>query len=129
MIGTVWDSINLALSVALLVAALAALHTSKHWTQHKQRNATATLNAKRERNYSTTPPIVSRHSGLDKQPQSATYAIHPSCQETVSKLIMSKQETQTVNSKQHTEDATPAEGTPHYPSTPAHTGQETTQQH
>lgn len=117
MIGTVWDSINLALSVALLVVALAALHTSKHWAQHKQRNATATLNAKRERNSYTTPPIVNKHSGLETPLQSATYATYPSCQETVSKLIMSKQETQTVNSKQLTENATPVGGRPLSPST------------
>ena len=116
MIGTVWDSINLALSVALLVVALAALHTSKHWTQHKQRNATATLNAKRERNSYTTPPIAKKHSGSETLPPPATYAVYPSCLETVSKLIMSKQETPTQNSKQLTEDATPVGGLPHSPS-------------
>lgn len=115
MIGTVWDSISLALSVALLVAALVALHTSKHWTQHKQRNATATLNAKRERNSYTTPPTENKHSGLETLPPPATYAVYPSSLETVSKQIMSKQATPTANYLQHTEDATPVGGIPHSP--------------
>ena len=107
MIGTVWDSINLALSVALLVVALAALHTSKNWTQHKQRNATVIHNAKRGKNSYTTPTIVNKHSGLETPPPPATYAVYPSCQETRLKLIMLMQETQTVNSNLHIEDATP----------------------
>jgi hypothetical protein len=128
MTGTVWDSISLALSVALLVVALAALHTSKHWIQHKQRNATVTLNAKRERNSYTTPPIASKHSGSETLPPPATYAVYPSCQETVSKLIMSKQETPTQNSKQLTEDATPVGVVPPSPSTtPATHGRQTAQ--
>ena len=106
MTGTVWDSISLALSVALLVVALAALHTSKHWIQHKQRNATVTLNAKRERNSYTTPPIVNKHSGLETPLPPATYAVSHSYQETASKLITSKQETLTAHSQQHTDDAT-----------------------
>ena len=129
MTGTVWDSISLALSVALLVVALAALHTSRNWTQHKQRNETATLNAKRERNSSTTPPTASKHSGSETQPQYATYAVSPSCQETLSKLIMSKQETPTANYLQHTDDATPAGVAPHYPNTPPTQGRQTAQQH
>ena len=129
MTGTVWDSISLALSVALLVVALAALHTSRNWTQHKQRNATVTLNAKRERNSYTTPPTARKHSGSDKQPQYATYATNPSCLETRLKLITLMQETHTVNSKQHTEDATPAEVAPPYPSTPPTQGRQTAQQH
>ena len=108
MIGTVWDSINLALSVALLVAALAALHTSKHWTQHKQRNATATLNAKRERNFYITLNIRSKPSGLETPPPPATYAVYPSNQATLSKQITSMQETQTVNYLQHTDGVTRA---------------------
>ena len=116
MNGTLWDSINLALSVALLVVALAALHTSKHWTQHKQRNATATLNAKRERNSYTTPPIANKPSGLETQPPPATYAAYPSYQETPSKQIMLMQETQTHNYLQRTKDATPVGVVPPLPS-------------
>jgi len=128
MTGTVWDSINLALIVALLVVALAALHTSKHWTQHKQRNATTTLNAKRAKNSYTTPPIENKHSGSETPLLPATYAVYPSCLETVSKLIMSKQETPTQNSKQLTEDATPVGVVPPSPSTsPATHGRQTAQ--
>lgn len=107
MIGAVWDSISLALCVALLVAALVALHTSKNSTQHKQKNATQTLNAKRAKNSYTTPPIANKHSGSETQPQPATYAVSPSNPETALKQITLKQETQTVNYLQHTEDATP----------------------
>jgi len=115
MIGTLWDSINHVLFVALLVVALAALHTSKNLIQHKQRNATQTLNAKLAKNSYTTTPTANKPSGLETQPPPATYATSPSSQETVSKLIMLKQETQTVHYLQHTEDATPAGVTPHYP--------------
>lgn len=114
--GTLWDSTSLALTVALLVVALAALHTSKHWTQHKQRNATVTLNVKRERNSYTTPHIVNKPSGLETPPLPATYAVSPSNLETPLKLTMLKQETQTVNSKQHIEDATPVGVVPPFPS-------------
>ena len=107
MIGTLWDSTNLALFVALLVVALAALHTSKNSTQHKQRNATATLNAKRAKNSYTTTPTVNKPSGYETPPPPATYATYPSNQATVSKPIMSSQETQTVNYFQRTDDATP----------------------
>lgn len=118
MIGTLWDSINLALSVALLVVALAALHTSKHWTQHKQRNATVTLNAKRGKNFYTTLNIRSKPSGLETQPPPATYAVSPSCLETLSKLTTLKQETPTANYSQHTDGATLA-GVAHH--SPSHT--------
>ena len=121
MNGTVWDSINLALSVALLVVALAALHTSKHWTQHKQRNATATLNAKLAKNSYTTPPIANKHNGSETPLQSATYATYPSCLETLSKLTMLKQETQTANYSQHTDGATPVGVAAHSPSSPSQT--------
>lgn len=115
MIGTLWASTNHVLLVALLVVALAALHTSKNWTQHKQRNATVTLNAKRGKNSYTTPIIVNKHSGLETQPQSATYAVSPSCLETRLKLTTLKQETQTHNSSQHTEGATPVGVADHSP--------------
>ena len=115
MIGTVWDSINLALSVALLVVALAALHTKANSTLYKQRSVIVTLNAKRAKNSYTTTPIVNKPSGLETQLPPATYATSPSSLETVSKLITLKQETPTAHSQQHTEDATPAGVTPHYP--------------
>ena len=107
MIGTLWDSINLALLVALLVVALAALHTSKNLTQHKQRNATTTLNAKRGKNSYTTLNIKSKHSGSETLPPPATYATYPSCLVTLSKLTTLKQETQTHNYSQHIDGATP----------------------
>jgi len=107
MIGTLWDSISHVWFVALLVVALAALHTSKHWTQHKRRNATVTLNVKRAKNSYTTPTIANKRSGSETLPPPATYAVYPSCLETLSKLTTLKQETQTVNSKQHIEGATP----------------------
>ena len=121
MYGSIWHSINLALIVALLVAALAALHTSKHSTQHKQRNATQTLNAQRAKNSYTTTPIENKHSGLETPPPPATYAVYPSCQETLSKLTTLKQETQTVNSNLHIDGATPVGAVPHSTSTPSHT--------
>ena len=120
MNGTLWDSTSHVLFVALLVVALAALHTSKNWTQHKQRNATQILNAKRAKNSYTTTPIANKPSGLETQQPPATYAVYPSNQVTISKLITLKQETQTAHSQQHTEDATPVEVTPHSPNhTPA----------
>lgn len=128
MIGTLWHSINLALCVALLVVALAALHTSKNWTQHKQRNATVTLNAKRGKNSYTTPHIVNKHSGSETLPPPATYAVYPSCQETLSKLTTLKQETQTHNSKQHIEGATPVGAVPHSPSNTSQHDRHTTSQ-
>ena len=107
MIGTVWDSINLALFVALLVVALAALNTRLNSTSYRLKNATATLNAKRERNSYITLNIRSKPSGLETQPPPATYAVYPSSQETPSKQITLMQETQTVNYLQHTDGVTP----------------------
>jgi hypothetical protein len=113
MIGTLWDSINLALSVALLVVALVALHTSKNWTQHKQRKETVTPPVRKGNDYFTILNTKSRHSGLGILPPSATYATNNSCSETRLKLTMLRQETPTQNLKQHTEDATQAEVTAH----------------
>jgi hypothetical protein len=127
--GTLWDSINLALSVALLVVALAALHTSKHWTQHKQRNATMIHNAKRERNSYTTPHIVNKPSGLETPPPPATYAVSPSSQETPSKQITLKQETQTHNYSQHTDGATPVGVAAHSPNRNNSTETQANKQH
>jgi hypothetical protein len=118
--GTLWDSINLALSVALLVVALAALHTSKNWTQHKQRSTTLIHNAKREKNSCTPPTTVSKPSGLETQQPPATYASSPSYQETRLKQITLTQETQPAHSYQPTEGATKAEETPHYQTHPLH---------
>ena len=116
MIGTLWDSINLALFVAWLVAALAALHTNKNSTLTTLRNVTVTLNGKRAKNSYTTPTIANKHNGLETLLQSATYAVYPSSLETLLKQIMLKQETQTHNYSQRTEDATPAGVAAHSPS-------------
>ena len=129
MIGTVWDSINLALSVALLVVALAALHTSKHWTQHKQRNATVIHNVKRAKNSYTTPHIENKHSGLETPPPPATYAVSPSCLETLLKLITLKQETQTHNYSQPIDGATPVGVAAHSPNRNNSTETQANKQH
>ena len=121
MNGMIWPSISLALYVALLVAAVAAQHINNSWTLHKQRNVTTTLNAKRERNSYTTLTIGNKHNGLGLQLPPATYAVYPSSQVMLSRLIMLMQETQTVNYLQHIEDATPVEVAPPSPShTPQH---------
>ena len=117
---TLWDSINLALYVALLVAAVVALHTRASLTRYRLRSVTTTLNAKRERNSSTTLTIANKHSGYVRQLPYATYATYPSNQETASRQIMSMQETQTHNYSQHTDAATRAEATPPSPSTHTH---------
>ena len=114
MIGeTVWDSISLAWYAASLAVAVVALSIRQNSTKPKPNSETTTPNAKPAKNSYTTPPIVNKLNGYGQQPPPATYAVSPSSQETVSKLIMSMQETQTQNSKLHIEDATPAGEPPH----------------
>ena len=105
---TLWPFVSLALFVALSVAALAAPHIKPNMMTPRTNNATATLNASRAKNSYTTTPTENKPSGLETQQPPATYAVYPSSQETLSKQIMSKQETQTANYFQHIEDATPA---------------------
>ena len=117
---TLWDSISHVLNVALLVVALAALHIRLHLTSYRLRSVTVTLNAKRERNSYTTLNTRNKPSGLKTQPPPATYAAYPSNQVTLSKQIMSMQETQTHNYLQHTDGVTPVGVVPPSPShTPA----------
>ena len=113
MIGTLWPFVNLALNVVWLVGVLVALIINERTMKSLKRSETTILNVLRERNSYTTPPIVNKLNGYGQQPPPATYAVSPSSQETVSKLIMSMQETQTQNSKLHIEDATPAGEPPH----------------
>lgn len=116
MLGTLWDSISHVWYVALLAVAVAALHTKANSMLYKLRSATATLNAKRERNSYITLNIRSKPSGLETQPPPAIYAAYPSNQAMPSKQIMSKQETQTVNYLQHTDGVTPVGVVPPSPS-------------
>ena len=104
---TLWPFVSLALFVALSVAALAAPHIKPNMMTPRTNNATATLNASRAKNSYTTTPTENKPSGLETQQPPATYAVYPSSQETLSKQIMSMQETQTVNSNLHIKDATP----------------------
>jgi hypothetical protein len=83
-------------------------------------DATATLNAKREKTLYTTTPTVSKLNGYGIQQLLVTYAAYPSSLETALKQIMLMQETQTVNSNLHTANAMQAEATHHYPP-PSHT--------
>lgn len=121
MRGIIWDSINLALNVVWLVGVLVALIINERTMKSLKRSETTILNVLRERNSYTTTPIANKPSGLETPPPPATYAAYPSSQATPSKQIMSMQETQTHNSLQHTEDATPVGVTPPSPSH-IHTG-------
>ncbi len=127
MMGTLWDSINLALIVAYLVAVHVALHTSHNLTRQRLGNATTTPNAKPANKTYTTATTANKPNTYDKQPQSATYAAYRSNQATPLRQITLKQETQTHNYFQHTEDATLAGGPPPYqPPTHQPAGRQTT---
>lgn len=113
MMGTLWDSINLALIVAYLVAVHVALHTSHNMTRQRLGNATTTLNAKPANKRYTTATTVNRQNTYATQQQSVTYAAYHSNQATGLKQITLNQETQIANYFQHTEDVTPVGVAPH----------------
>ena len=128
MMGTLWDSINLALIVAYLVAVHVALHTSHNMTKQRLGNATTTPNAKPANKHSTTPTTANKQHTYAQQPPPATYATYPSNQATTLRQIISNQETPTAHYNPHTDYATNVEATPHYPTNPPHqhTGTDTT---
>ena len=112
---TLWDSISHAWYVVSLVATVAVTHIRHNMTKLRTVDATATLNAKREKTVYTTTPTVSKLNGYGIQQSPAIYAVYPSTLVTLSRLIMLMQETQTVNSNLHTVNVMPVEVVPPYP--------------
>lgn len=112
---TLWDSISHVWYVVSLVATVGVRHIRHNMTKLRTVDATATLNAKREKTIFTTTPTVSKQNGYGTQQSPATYAAYPSSLVTLSKRIMLMQETQTVNSNLHTVNAMPVEAVHPYP--------------
>ena len=124
MIGTLWVTFgNRVLSAAVLVMALAVRIVKPNTTPLGTLLETLTLAGWRGKKNTTTPTIVVKLNGLDRLLRYATYAVYPSNLVTLSKLIMSSQETRTANCYQLTGYATNAKATdlPPYPTHPRQT--------
>lgn len=119
MIGTLWVTFgNRVLSAAVLVMALAVRIVKPNTTPPVTLLETLTLAGWRGKKNTTTPTIVAKLNGLGRLLRYATYAVYPSSLVTLSRLIMSSQETRTANCYQLTGYATNAKATGHLPPYP-----------